>query len=377
MNGSGGSDRSGFQGSAPSEVQWIFFATKAPKPSSLRRALPMRLAGQDPVVVVNTPFSVLKHRRLPAFSSRVQRLESFPAAWLYTPLYFPERLPVAGAFAGALNRHLLLRELNALLGPVRGRRNVLFDMPVQCSLLNRLQATQQAYLAIDDHTVTLEGDVIPGELELERRLLAGVDHVVCVSETLAGRLLMRMRQSVPIAVLGNGYDEYLFDPDRDWPEPEELAAIPRPRILVAGHLSGRLDWEGIRAASCLLPEWQWVFLGGLSPDLDGEVKAWLQPGSGMPWHVLAPVALQRVPAFMRHCQAGGVPYRLNAFTMASDPLKGVEYLAMGLPVLATRVPSLRRFEGHIAWVGEGSGEDYVRVLATMRGEGMRLAQGRR
>jgi glycosyltransferase involved in cell wall biosynthesis len=48
--------------------------------------------------------------------------------------------------------------------------------------------------------------------------------------------------------------------------------------------------------------------------------------------------------------------------MASSPLKAVEYLAMGAPVLSTRIPSLECYDGAIEWVKEGDGESYAKAL---------------
>jgi hypothetical protein len=75
-----------------------------------------------------------------------------------------------------------------------------------------------------------------------------------------------------------------------------------------------------------------------------------------------PVPVEQVPAWIKHCNACAVPYRLNPFTMASSPLKAVEYLAMGATVLSTRITSLESYDGAIEWVKEGDGESYVKAL---------------
>jgi len=73
-----------------------------------------------------------------------------------------------------------------------------------------------------------------------------------------------------------------------------------------------------------------------------------------------------MPALISHCDACAVPYRLNAFTLASNPLKGVEYLAMGAPVLSTRIPALQRYGPVIQWVEQGNGESYARALDNLK-----------
>ncbi|MCX5908340.1 MAG: hypothetical protein NTY64_14435, partial [Deltaproteobacteria bacterium] len=57
----------------------------------------------------------------------------------------------------------------------------------------------------------------------------------------------------------------------------------------------------------------------------------------------------------------------------------IEYLAMGLPVLSTKIPSLERYGEAIEWVDEGNGESYAHALDKMQRElgderGRRLRQ---
>ena len=341
----------------------MFFAGNA-KPSSMRRALPQRLGIDAPVVLVTEAMSLVRERRWPSLAARVRTRSDVPYLREYTPIHFPERIPVCGAKIRGFGVRTLRHELDCLLVP-RGtaRRVVCYDSPTQYPLVGALGEDLSVYLAIDDRTVTVQGEAIAGELEAERELLARVDRVVCVSEPLAETLRARAmgRGNLPIDVLTNGFDERLFMPERAWAEPEALRGLPRPRVLVAGHLSERIDWEGIRAASLLRPEWSWVFIG---PAEDGmaERVAHIQAASGARMLVHPPVPYESVAAWVAHCDACAVPYRLNDFTRASSPLKAIEYLACGAPVLATEIPSLLAFNDAISWLREGDGTSYAAAL---------------
>jgi glycosyltransferase involved in cell wall biosynthesis len=70
-------------------------------------------------------------------------------------------------------------------------------------------------------------------------------------------------------------------------------------------------------------------------------------------HTDLPVALAGTDAFI-------VPYRINALTLGISPAKIYECLATGVPVVATPLPELRRFEGH-AYLAEGA-EGFAEVL---------------
>lgn len=342
-----------------SDPVWVFFAAEA-KPSSMRRALPNRISETQPVVIVDELVSVVRSRSIPAFNLRWKRHTEKDLRF-YRPLHFPVAAPGIGRVARMLNQLLLRREIDRLLPPGR-RRIVCYDSPTQDYLVKRLGEERSIYLAIDDLTITVTGESIEGELDAERRLLSKVDLVICVSDVLAQRLRERSPsfEKPPIQVLPNGYDERIFDPNGNYPEPNVLRRIPRPRILVAGHISERIDWDGIIGASQLRTPWTWIFTGPAEKGMKERIASRL--GQHGFYHPLIP--LQDVPGWIYHFDACAVPYRVNPFTRASSPLKAIESLAMGAPVLSTRIPSLQRYDRAIEWVNEGDGESYARALDT-------------
>jgi glycosyltransferase involved in cell wall biosynthesis len=340
------------------KVSWICFAFNA-KPTSMRRAIAERLAENEPVVIVNRPVSVLREHLVPPLKARCNRLPGGEGCWDYRPLHYTERLPGIGRVLKLLNRRNIQRELNQLL-KANAKRIACYDSPTQEHLVGKLGESLSVYTAIDDLTITVTGSPIRGELEAEKHLLGRVDLVICVSEMLAQRLRERSPspEKPPIHVLPNGYDERIFNPKGNYPELNALRRIPRPRILVAGHVSERIDWDGIIEASQLRPQWTWIFIG----PADKGMKEKIINALGKNGYYHPSIRAQDTPAWIEHCNVCAVPYRLNPFTLTSHPLKAIEYLAMGAPVLSTRIPSLERYDAAIEWVNEGSGESYVRAL---------------
>jgi glycosyltransferase involved in cell wall biosynthesis len=321
----------------------------------MRRALAERLAKRESVVIVAQPVSLLRDKKLPGFVNRCKRLSGVDEAYHYRPMYFPARLPGVGKILKHLNQRLLKKELDSLV-PRDGKRIICYDSPTQDQLVGKLGEDLSIYVAIDDRTITVQGDRIRGELEAEKRLLSRVDKVVCVSKRLAEVLRLRVPsgRNLPICVLPNGYDERIFDPEKNYLEPLDLAHFPRPRILVAGHISERIDWEGIKGAVKARPGWTWVFVG----PVDTGLKERINTLGGSSFYY-PPIPVEEVPSWIAHCDACAVPYRLNPFTRASSPIKGIEYLAMGIPVLSTRIPALQSYGDVIHWVDEGCGESYA------------------
>lgn len=341
---------------------WIFFAVSA-KPTSLRRALAERIGQEEKVVIIDLAVSVRQERSVPRFLARTRAFLGNNIIH-YRPLHFPEKFLGIGKIFNGLNEMLTQREIDQLLPP-KLERIVCYDSPAQYSLVKKFRERLSVYLAIDDRTLTVWGDPINGESEAEGRLLAKVDQVICVSKPLARTLKARTPEgrTLPIYVLPNGYDERIFDPRIDHKEPSPLKNIQKPRVLISGHVSDRMDWDGIAAASRLCPEWTWVFLGPADPGMENKIRYLLGPRAVLQ----PPISVDAVPAWISHSDICAVPYRLNEFSLKSHPLKAIEYLAMGRPVLSTRIPALKKYGGAIEWVIEGKGESYAKVLENYEG----------
>lgn len=344
-------------------VQYVFFAERA-KPASMRRALAQRLSVSHSVVVVTEAVSVVRD---PLAFVRAGRLEGRPIPGQrceLRPVYLPARLPLVGRLLDKVNHSLLTRELAALADPWRdGDRVVFFDSPSQFSLVGGLGESRSVYLCIDDRTVTVTGEDIAGEKIAERRLLRSVDQVICVSQPLADVLRSRVpeRPDLRIDVVSNGYNEHLFRSDAILPEPVELASIPRPRVLVVGHVSDRIDWKGIEAFARRRPKVAWIFLGPADAGMAERIAA-IGAATGTTLRLQAPVPLAAVPAWLMHADVCAAPYSLNSFTRTSSPLKVIEYLGAGAPVVTTRVGALAPFSEAVQWLDEGDGASYEEAI---------------
>jgi glycosyltransferase involved in cell wall biosynthesis len=333
---------------------WIFFAVDA-KATSLRKGIARRVAEVEPVVIVERGVSAARSKSGWSLPRRVAGNE-------YRPLHLPERIPILGRTIRNCNIRRIRAELDRLCP--HGNRFVCYDSPAQHDLVGELNETCRIYLATDDWTVTLSGDPIPGELEAERKLLARVDRVICIGHSLPDVLRPRVPEghAPRFDVLDSAFDERLFDPAMTYAEPDALQDIPRPRGVVPGHVSERIDWEGVAACRQLRPDVQWVFVG---PADEGMAQRVASIGG----HLRPKMPVEQVPGWIQHSDFCAVPYRLNAFTQASSPLKAMESLALGAPTLSTRVPVLERFDRAIQWVREGDGDSYRRAVENLLAEG--------
>jgi glycosyltransferase involved in cell wall biosynthesis len=120
-------------------------------------------------------------------------------------------------------------------------------------------------------------------------------------------------------------------------------AIRAPIIGFVGQINERLDRELVRLVARAHPEWSIVFVGPVLRGLDlGPLRA-LQNV-----HFLGPAKLDRLPEFLRPMAVCTVPFLVNEHTRTMNPLKVLEYLAAGKPVVATPLPALCAYGPHVA-----------------------------
>src|SRR5207244_1989459 len=58
--------------------------------------------------------------------------------------------------------------------------------------------------------------------------------------------------------------------------------------------------------------------------------------------LMGPRPYAALPGYLAAMDVGLIPFKRNQLTYHADPIKAYEYLAAGLPVVATDLPALRR-----------------------------------
>lgn len=272
--------------------------------------------------------------RLRGFARGVREVE--PGLFVLSPV-----LPVAGPPA---LRALALR--GVARGAARAARRLGFERPVLWAFLPtalplaaRLAPRVVVYHCVDHYAANpgVDAGWVDG---LEARMLARADVVFATSPPLAERLAAASR--VAVTLVPNVADVSLFARAHEpLPEPPELAALPHPRAVYLGNLAAyRVDpallAAAARAAGSL------VLVGPVGLGEASSAPPALRGLLAQP-HVaaLGPRPSEALPALLRHCDVALIPFLDNAHTRSSLPLKLWEYLAAGLPVVATPLPGLR------------------------------------
>jgi len=165
-------------------------------------------------------------------------------------------------------------------------------------------------------------------IRTERSLLRKLDGLVVTSPDLLGR---RCSDGLPCTVLPNGVDREAFPPDA--PEPAALRDVPRPRAVLAGVLGPKIDLELVQRTMDRVPDLHLVVLGPVLRRIPGGLRT-------RRVHFLGELPYDKLGAHMVHCDVGLIPLTPTRYNRASCPLKALEYLAAGLPVVSVPNPAV-------------------------------------
>jgi glycosyltransferase involved in cell wall biosynthesis len=126
--------------------------------------------------------------------------------------------------------------------------------------------------------------------------------------------------------------------------PEDLAQLPRgPRLGFIGAISRyKLDLDLVAALAAHRPDCQIVLIGRVG---EGDPGTPLEPVMHCAnVHHLGPKPYAQLPDYLRGFDVALLPCPLNDYTRSMFPMKFFEYLAAGVPVVATNLPALYEYK---------------------------------
>ncbi|MGD0453278.1 MAG: glycosyltransferase [Solirubrobacteraceae bacterium] len=247
------------------------------------------------------------------------------------------------------HRSRLVRALNARLLPAlvrRAARRLGMSAPILWAyvpqaevLIDALGPSLIVYHCVDDIAAHARIDTASFRAA-EQRFAARADLVLASAPALAERL---RRFSANVLDAPNVADTELFSqaliPSPPATLDPQMAALPAPRIVFTGAIVAvKLDLGLLAELARLRPSWSFALVGPIGP---GEPHADISAITAQPnIHLLGPRAYDELPNVLRAADAGLIPYSRNELTDSVFPMKVYEYLAAGLPVIATPLPAL-------------------------------------
>ncbi len=276
----------------------------------------------------------------------IRRIEE--RLWALAPMLLP--FPYARA-ARLVNRELLTASLRRFQSETGFNPEIIFTYlptPLVSDLIERLKPRVSVYYCIDDFAASSTG---AREIrQSEDALIARADLVFVTAQKLLRRVeqLGRTATVFPFAV-----DIERFDAERlkDATIPVDLATLRRPVVGYIGALHRWVDQKLLVAVARKMAEVEFVLIGPdfrLTRELEGQPNI----------HLIGKRPHEELPRYLRGFDVGIIPYVRSDYTDAVYPTKLNEYLAMGLPVVATALPEIERFnQRYGALVSVATGAD--------------------
>ena len=196
-------------------------------------------------------------------------------------------------------------------------------------LLDMVKAKLKVYRMIDD----ISGfQHLPSYVErIEKNIIRKVDKVIITSRNLEKRA--RMLGAKEIYYLPNGVDFNHFNSGIS-DEPSDLKPIRSPRIVYVGAIQNWLDLPLLEHCARELPSFSFILIG--PPTVDLSILL-----SHKNIYILGPRNYELLPAYLRNCDVGIIPFKKARLTDSVSPVKFYEYMASGLPVASIETAELK------------------------------------
>lgn len=279
--------------------------------------------------------------------------EALPGLTLFSPLLLP--LPYSKVCL-LINRFLLQRALSKWMKIARFSDPIaiiFLPTPLAQALVRDLDPSLTVYYCVDNMA---EGSPAARKLvPWENRLFKEADVVFCTSESIRERA---ERLSTSVYSFPAGVEYVKFERARENASiPRDLESLERPIVGYVGALTQVLDQSLLVEAARQIPSATFALVGPTYVDTSAlESCPNVRLLGGRPH--------DEIPAYVKGFDVALIPYVINAFTDSVYSCKLNEYLAMGVPVVATNMRELRLFaerHGPVVALGETADQFVAKV----------------
>jgi glycosyltransferase involved in cell wall biosynthesis len=230
---------------------------------------------------------------------------------------------------------------------------ILINSPYLYPVIDLLAATRTidnvVYDVIDDFTA-FDWSPAYGR-QLDTALMQRADAVITGTHEL---LEQRSAIRDDVEFVPCGVDYQAFANPRG-SVPEDIAALPQPILGYWGSISERIDLALLDALCVRFPQSSVVLIGPLHMR-----RSQLPRRQNCHW--LGIKSHDALPAYAARFSVGLIPFRLTEATLKLNPVKTLEYLAAGIPVVSTRIPDVERFFGRAVAVA-GCADEFLGYVA--------------
>ena len=251
--------------------------------------------------------------------------------WVTSPLVIPFH---GNAAARRLNRTWLGASLRLTLRRLGFHRPVTWSfLPSSADVVGSLGEQLVVYQCVDEYSEFTGADA-RAIGEMEARLCARADLVLVSAEPLLSAK-RRWNPETHLVTHGVEVEHFRRALDPATSVPEDLGHPDGPVVGFFGLIADWVDLDLIRHLALSRPHWTFVLVGKADTDVSAVADL---PNV----RLTGRKPYEELPGYCKGFDAAILPFRINELTLASNPLKLREYLAAGLPVVATAIPEAAR-----------------------------------
>jgi uncharacterized SAM-binding protein YcdF (DUF218 family)/glycosyltransferase involved in cell wall biosynthesis len=297
--------------------------------------------GSRVLFIENTGVRSPRLRDMPRMMSRLRNwwrgTQGFrregPNLFVLSPLVIP--LPYS-RIARVVNRALIGRAVRRWMKAAGFRRPIVWTFlatPIVHDVVVTIDPELVVYHCLDDFaSSSREARRIATS---EARLFRQADVVFVSSEKLRQRAL-QYRAAVHVVRAGVNVAQFEAVRDSNGSVPPDLQLLKRPIVGYIGGIHQWFDQQLVIRVAGQMPEATFALVGPAQSDVAELERVPNVRLLGVKSHA-------ELPAYVKAFDVGIVPYRLSEYTANVYPVKLNEYLVMGVPVVATPLHEIERF----------------------------------
>lgn len=236
-----------------------------------------------------------------------------------------------------LNTFFICREVRRVLETHNAVKPILVTAsPVTDEIIGKMGESCSIYYCVDDYS-NMEGAfkcIVPSE----KKIIEKADAVFAVS-----RVLMESRKhKTQTHFAPQGVNVAHFRKSDH--VAENISSLQKPVVGFFGLITEWVDLELLLDCVKRYAQYSFVLIGKSTRDLSAfhHFKNFLY---------LGPIDYNLLPKYASAFDVGLIPFEVNKVTIASNPLKLLEYFSLGIPVVTTDLPEMRIF-GDLVYLAE-------------------------
>ncbi len=274
-------------------------------------------------------------RKINSVRRRLQQVDK--RLWVYSPL----PIPLYGySWGRALNRAVLQAQLYTTFGQLRVHRPLIWvNTPTAWPVVRNRACSGLVYQRTDDYAAyDFDNFNAAYVRSLDDELVRRSDLVLHVSDQLHRQACKLTANAL---LVPQGVDERFFDRDAAALPPSDLVALRRPVVGYVGSMDAhKFDSKLVSDVAKGMPDVSFVLVGVEDPN-----AALLRQLPNV--HFLGPKLHSQIPAYVHHFDMCMLPTARTTWGLQCRPIKLVEYLAAGRPVVSTVTPAAHQFSAFI------------------------------